>query len=459
MRKKKTRTPLPTNSDGAMMVSKPIDILDVYISGRRVGELNQLQSGRLSFSYDDAWMNGRVAIPLSLSMPTITKTHDGKAIEAFLWGLLPENEQTLARWAQRFQVSARNPFALLKNVGRDCAGAVQFIPRGDEISRDEGVELLTDEQISERLKELRQDGAATRRIGDPGQFSLAGAQAKTAFHFDPSTGSWGIPMGDAPTTHIFKPPMPHLNGHTENEHFCLLLARKMGMDAAHSQVLEFAGEKAIVVERYDRRHIAGKTIRIHQEDMCQALSVMPTLKYENQGGPGILTISNKVLSASIDPVRDRQRFMEANIFNWVIGGTDAHAKNYSMLLGARGEARLAPLYDISSILPHLGEGEVQAEMGDLKLAMKIDKTYELTSIMPRYWERCASAAKVAGEFTIQTARHQVAVMPDTASDCATAVKTGGIAHGVIDRLVDAIATRCGELSRIYGTEAVEAGKT
>ncbi len=438
-----------------IMVTKSTDSLDVYISGRRVGELHHLQGGKLSFSYDDAWMNGRVAIPLSLSMPTIAKTYDGKAVEAFLWGLLPDNEQTLARWAQRFQVSARNPFALLKNVGRDCAGAVQFLPHGDEISRGEEVELLTADQIGDRLKDLRKDGSATRRIGDPGQFSLAGAQAKTAFHLDKVTGRWGIPLGDTPTTHIFKPPMPHLNGHTENEHFCLQLARMLGMDAAHSQVLEFAGEKAIVVERYDRRNIDGRTIRIHQEDMCQALSVMPTLKYENQGGPGIVTIYNKILSASRDPIRDRQTFMEANIFNWVIGGTDAHAKNYSMLLGAQSEARLAPLYDISSILPHLGEGEIQAEMRDLKLAMKIDKTYELDGIMPRYWERCASAARVASDFTLRAVRHQVAVMPDMASDCAATVRAEGITHEIVDRLVDTISARCKDLSRIYGADVAE----
>lgn len=436
------------------MVAKSIDSLDVYISGRRVGELHHLQNGRQSFSYEDAWMSGRVAIPLSLSMPTITETYDGKAVEAFLWGLLPDNEQTLARWAQRFQVSARNPFALLKHVGRDCAGAVQFLPQDATYRRGESVELLTEQQIGERLRDLRNDGAAARKIGDPGQFSLAGAQAKTAFHFDKGNGRWGIPLGDTPTTHIFKPPMPHLRGHTENEHFCLQLARRLGLDAAGSQVLEFAGEKAIVVERYDRRQIDGETIRIHQEDMCQALSVMPTRKYENQGGPGIVTISNMVLSASEDPVRDRQTFMEANVFNWVIGGTDAHAKNYSMLLGAQGQARLAPLYDISSILPHLGEGEVQVEMRDLKLAMKIDKTYELNDIMPRYWERCAAAARVAGEFVIYTARNQVAVMPDMASDCAAAVKSEGIEHEVIDRLVDAISARCKYLSRTYGAETL-----
>lgn len=436
-------------------VMKPIDTLDVYISGRRVGDLYHLPGGRLSFAYSDQWMNGRVAIPLSLSMPTITKTYNGKVVEAFLWGLLPDNEQTLARWAQRFQVSARNPFALLKNVGRDCAGALQFLPHGDEISRGEDVQLLTDEQLGDRLRDLRRDGSATRRIGDPGQFSLAGAQAKTAFHFNKDTGQWGIPLGDTPTTHIFKPPMPHLHGHTENEHFCLQLARMLGMDAAHSQVLEFAGEKAIIIERYDRRNIDGKTIRIHQEDMCQALSVMPTLKYENQGGPGIVPISTKVLSASKDPVSDRQTFMEANIFNWIIGGTDAHAKNYSMLLGAQSEARLAPLYDISSILPHLGEGEIQAEIRDLKLAMKIDKTYEIDGIMPRYWERCASSAKVSSEFTMRTIRHKLAVMPDVASDCAATMRAEGITHEIVDQLVDTIASRASRLTKVYGEELAD----
>ena len=145
------------------MAMKPADTLDVYISVRRVGELRHSPGGRLSFSYDDKWMTGRVAIPLSLSMPTITRTYDGKAVEAFLWGLLPDNEQTLARWAQRFQVSARNPFALLSRVGRDCAGAVQFLPPGDEISRGETFEPLADEQIGDRLRDLRRDGAATWR--------------------------------------------------------------------------------------------------------------------------------------------------------------------------------------------------------------------------------------------------------------------------------------------------------
>jgi len=160
------------------------------------------------------------------------------------------------------------------------------------------------------------------------------------------------------------------------------------------------------------------------------------------------------LSASNDPTRDRHAFMQANIFNWIIGGTDAHAKNYSMLLGAQGEARLAPFYDISSILPHLGEGEIQAETRDLRLAMKIDRVYPIDEVMPRDWKRCASSAKVGSEFTLQSVRHQIAVMPDLASACAATVRAQGISHEIVTRLVDTIAARANGLSRIYGQEAV-----
>jgi serine/threonine-protein kinase HipA len=435
-------------------MASPTETLDVYIAGFQIGTLSQLPASKLEFSYDDAWREGNVRIPLSLSMPPISQTHAGRAVEAFLWGLLPDNEQTLARWARRFQVSPRNPFALLKHVGRDCAGAVQFVTPGEPVgAQDDDVELLTEAEIGARLRELRQDGAAARRIGDPGQFSLAGAQAKTAFHYDEHSGRWGIPRGDTPTTHIFKPPMPHLAGHTENEHFCLRLASMMGLNAVSSQVLEFAGEKAIVVKRYDRRHVGGRTIRIHQEDMCQALSVMPTIKYENQGGPGVTRISNEVLPASMTLLEDRQAFMAANVFNFVIGGTDAHAKNYSMLLGAQGEARLAPLYDISSILPHLGESGIRAEMREIKLAMRIDRTYLIEQIMPRHWERASTAARVSPEFTQKVLHTQIASVSDMASDCAAGLRAEGIKHEVIAGLVDQLAVRATALRRKYGSTA------
>ena len=427
--------------------------LDVLIVGRPVGVVTQTSGGKLTFDYADEWREGRIQIPLSLSMPLAAKTHRHDTISAFIWGLLPDNEQTLQRWATRFQVSPRSPFALIGKVGQDCAGAVQFIPTDAELNTiDDMVTPLSEQDVGSRLAELRMDAAATRRRGDTGQFSLAGAQAKTAFYLDPKTGTWGIPQGRTPTTHIFKPPMPHLKGHTENEHYCLKLADLLGIDAAKSRVMEFAGQKAIVVERYDRAVNAGKVIRIHQEDMCQALGLMPSKKYENDDGPGIATIATNVLNASNDPVLDTRRFIQANIFNFLIAGTDAHAKNYSMLLGPRSTARLAPMYDVSSILPHLGEDEIAADMRDIKMAMKVGGYYEIEAIMPRHWERCAKSARFSAEETLTILREQIDAIPDLAWKCAAQCHEEGLDHPIIDRLAELLSERAAKLRRSYSPE-------
>src|SRR6185437_13558152 len=120
--------------------------------------------------------------------------------------------------------------------------------------------------------------------GDTGQFSLAGAQPKTALLLE--KGRWGVPSGRTPTTHILKPPTAELDGHVENEQFCLAVARELGLPAASADVRRFDREIAIVVERYDRLRMRGGIVRVHQEDVCQALGVMPTTKYESDGGPG-----------------------------------------------------------------------------------------------------------------------------------------------------------------------------
>ncbi|MCG7504877.1 type II toxin-antitoxin system HipA family toxin [Mesorhizobium retamae] len=428
--------------------------LNVLISGFHVGAVTQMEGDQLKFEYAEEWREGRIQIPLSLSMPLAERMHRHHRIAAFIWGLLPDNEQTLQRWATRFQVSPRSPFALISAVGQDCAGAVQFLlPEAQENSSADRVTTITEQEIGARLTELRADAAATRRMGDHGQFSLAGAQAKTAFYRDPETGAWGIPEGRIPTTHIFKPPMPHLSGQAENEHYCLKLANLLGIEAANSQVMEFDGQQVIVVERYDRAVRDGKTIRIHQEDMCQALGLMPQKKYENEGGPGIKEIIGDVLSASNDPAGDTRRFMEANIFNFLIAGTDAHAKNYSMILGPRSTTTFAPLYDVSSILPHLGEGETPADMHDLRLAMKVGGYYEIEKIMPRHWERCARAGRFPGEETIAIIRHFIEVLPDMAFKCAVECLQEGLTHPILRRLPDLLAKRAATLRRLYRGES------
>lgn len=215
--------------------------------------------------------------------------------------------------------------------------------------KEDKVEWLDEAELAKRLQALREDHAAWRLPRDTGQFSLAGAQPKTALLLQ--NDRWGIPSGRIPTTHILKPPTGHFDGHAENEHICLMLARNLGLPAAQSKVRRFKDEVAIVVERYDRQQKGNDIIRVHQEDTCQALGIMPTKKYQNEGGPSATNIIDLLRTYSTDRDTDLDTFVTALGFNWLIAGTDAHAKNYSLLLSGP-DVRLAPLYDIASILPY-----------------------------------------------------------------------------------------------------------
>src|SRR5581483_8643328 len=171
--------------------------LVALVNGREIGRVTRDNRGRPAFTYVDDWRAAPGAYPLSLSMPLAASRHDHKPVEAFLWGLLPDSDAVLDRWARRFQVSARNPFALISHVGEDCAGAVQFV-RPDRLDDVLGqgpsdIEWLDERGVAERLQALRADHAAWRIPRDTGQFSLAGAQPKTALLYQDDR--WGVPSG------------------------------------------------------------------------------------------------------------------------------------------------------------------------------------------------------------------------------------------------------------------------
>src|SRR5215471_4973958 len=140
--------------------------LVALLDGKEVGRVHSDAGGRLSFVYGDDWRQASDAYPLSLSMPLAAREHRRAVVEAFLWGLLPDNEHVLARWAAKFQVSARNVLALISHVGEDCAGAVQFVtPERLEAIRSgkaDNVDWLDEAEVAKRLKELRADHAAWR---------------------------------------------------------------------------------------------------------------------------------------------------------------------------------------------------------------------------------------------------------------------------------------------------------
>lgn len=414
------------------------DELIVLLGGREVGRVRRNKRGKLTLSYDHGWRETEGAYSLSLSMPLAAAEHGPDVVEAFLWGLLPDNERVLDSWARNFHVSARSAFALIAHVGEDCAGSVQFVPpeRLDAITSGgaDNVEWLDEGGIAERIRALREDHAAWRLPRDTGQFSLAGAQPKTALLFE--NGRWGIPSGRTPTTHILKPPTGQFDGHAENEHICLALAHAFGLPAASSRVMCFGDEVAIVVDRYDRIRSGNKIIRVHQEDVCQALGIMPTRKYQNDGGPGVADIVELLRTHSSERDEDVRTFISAVGFNWLIAGTDAHAKNYSLLISGGPRVRLAPLYDLASVLPY-----DQFDLHKMKLSMKVGGEYLFHDVGIRQWQKLAREIRIDADEMIARLRTMAEQLPDEVNAACAKARSEGLNQPIIDRLAAELAKR------------------
>jgi serine/threonine-protein kinase HipA len=269
--------------------------------------------------------------------------------------------------------------------------------------------------------------------------SLPGAQAKTAFYRDPQTGRWGVPGGRTPTTHIIKPCIPGFEGLVENEHLCQDIAARLGMPAARSSVLTL-DQPYIVVERYDRLPpVPGTEFprRIHQEDVCQALGLMPTRKYQDDGGPGISQITTLIKRVSADPEADVERFLKANMFNWLIGGTDAHAKNYSFLIDAGDAIRLAPLYDLSSQLPYPG-------LITQRVSMKIGDHYDMERVSLTDWQNLARSCDLNEERVTSMLTQMARALPAVVSAAHTQARTDGLSEKVIGPLAELLIANAGK---------------
>ena len=367
--------------------------------------------------------------PLSVSMPLAATTHAGPVVANWVKGLLPDRPGVLRAWRRTFEVTSLEDYALLEHIGRDVAGAAQFArpDRADEITGAGALEPLTEQDIADRLAKLATDASGWGVRAGSGQFSLAGSQGKLALHHGPD--GWAVPTGAAATTHIIKPAIAALPDQDINEHLTMRTASLVGLRAAATSVESFAGQRAIVVERYDRALIGDAAYRVHQEDACQALGVSPARRYEADGGPGpadIVALLRRVVAGQ-DYGGDALAFLEALGFNWFVGGTDAHAKNFSLLLDG-SQVRLAPLYDLNSFLPYPGGWPV-------RLSMSVGPGhFAAAEVTSRDWQWLARRAEVSPDLVLQRLRSMAAALPDAASDAAA-----GTPGPHARRFVDAIA--------------------
>jgi serine/threonine-protein kinase HipA len=303
--------------------------------------------------------------------------------------LLPENEARLKEIEAEYGVSRDDPYSMLAHVGEDCVGAVQFAApeRAATIasgSADAAVEWLDEAKLEMLLRQVAARPSPSGGAAHTGQFSLPGALGKVALVWDQGRKQWGLPSGRRASTHILKPPMAGVEGHNENEHFSLELARAVGLPAAISKVVRFGEQRAISVERFDRRTDPnGDVRRVHQEDIALALGLNPALKYAAEAKAGVAEIVT--LLRSYAP-HDVSRFVLDVGFAWITAWTDAHLRNFSLLIYPGGEVALSPLYDVASALG-LRVHKRWVNNRDLGMAMSIGGHTSLEEIGRGAWGR------------------------------------------------------------------------
>ncbi len=359
-------------------------ILDVYLYEKFVGNFTQNNSGQLQFKYDESYVAAKNSLQISISMPLRVEEYKQKIVSAFFSGLLPE-ENVRYTLAKNLGVSEKNSFSLLEIIGGECAGAIGLYPHGVKppLATNADFEILDNYKLQEILAFLKRRPLMTG--SDNIRLSLAGAQDKLAVGM--VSGQIALVHGTSPTTHILKPLIDHIKDSVYNEYFCLKLAAKMNLNAPQVEIRWLGDTPYFLIERYDRvRSAAGQIERLHQEDFCQALGIMPELKYEREGGPSVTNCLKIIQDHTLNPVADSLAFIQRLVFNYLIGNADAHGKNYSLLYKGNSIS-LAPTYDLLSteVYPNIA----------MKMAMKIGGKYEPFDVLARHWHRIVADNAVA----------------------------------------------------------------
>jgi serine/threonine-protein kinase HipA len=377
--------------------------LKVLMNNRALGHLTKESNGVTTFAYDTEWLSWSNAMPVSLSLPLRRQTYSGAPVLAVFENMLPDVDAVRRGIATRVGAEGIDAYSLLSKIGGDCVGALQFVLHDENIPNVgsiNGIEL-DEEDIETLLTTLSQSHLGIR--GDDGfRISIAGAQEKTALLRH--NGGWYKPTGTTPTTHIFKPQIGlvstsdgtiDLRDSVENEYYCLQLLSEFGLKVPDVSIETFGATKVLVVKRFDRILTKDlRLIRLPQEDLCQALSVPPTQKYQNHGGPSAAQIF-RLLRASKNRTSDQIAFFRSQILFWLIGATDGHGKNFSLHLQPRNEFNLAPFYDVLTAQPYVDAAQIRHK--DFKLAMSVgtSRHYDINGIVGRHFLEMAKEADLS----------------------------------------------------------------
>ncbi|WP_175730066.1 type II toxin-antitoxin system HipA family toxin [Burkholderia ambifaria] len=374
------------------------DRLDLWMNGIPVGYW-EVRRGVERLVYLPAWIDDPQGRPLSLSLPFTpgNQPHQGAIVADYFDNLLPDSQPIRRRIAQRYRLGSTAPFELLASIGRDCVGALQLLPPDEtpvDLQAIDGT-ALDDAAVADVLRHAT--AAPLPGHAEPDgelRLSIAGAQEKTALLRHGNR--WLLPSGSTPTTHIFKLPLGRVGNmqadmrtSVENEWLCSEIVAAYGLPVAACDIGRFDDQKALIVERFDRRPSRDGTwiLRLPQEDMCQATGTPSGAKYESDGGPGIATIMG-ILANSAEAAQDRNNFFVTQLVFWVLAAIDGHAKNFSIAHLPGNTYRSTPLYDVLSAHPIIGTRRNQLSPRRARLAMAVcgkNRHYVIADIQPRHW--------------------------------------------------------------------------
>jgi serine/threonine-protein kinase HipA len=393
--------------------------LAVHLQGSRIGTLISGTGPDFRFEYtpETVAMAGTGSIVLSESLPVQTGPFETGPSRAYFEGLLPESSRR-EEIARRLRVSQNDGFRLLAEIGRECAGAVTIVPEEEQPDGpgDGSVEWLSPEQLADLVDQL-----PSRPLGiDIGagklRLSLAGVQRKLALVREGER--FGIPGGDTPSTDLVKPQYsdeyPDI---AVNEMFCMSVAAAIGIHAARSELKTLSGRICLISHRFDREEVDDHAVRVHQEDLCQALGISPNLKYQGDGGPGFPEFRR--LLERIGRRADVLNMVRAAVLNFTLGNSDAHGKNFAVLHSDDGR-RLAPLYDVVSTAVYDLDDAMAMAIGDnfdpdsISLADWLDMSHDCDLNPDRFFKlvrETSLAVHGAAEGMLERSREEGWVVP------------------------------------------------
>ena len=431
--------------------------LNVLINNRLAGRLEKETSGAFKFQYVKEWLEWEHSFAVSLSLPLRKTAYRGEPVVAVFDNLLPDNPNIRRIVAERTGAGGTDAYSLLEQIGRDCVGAMQFLP--DDVQADARMEVrgepITEKEIERILANLAR---APLGIDPEHEFriSVAGAQEKTALLFH--EGQWMRPIGTTPTTHILKPQVGEIPtafgridmaASVDNEHYCLKLLKAFGLPVNQTQIQTFGEHRVLVIERFDRLwHGDGRLLRLPQEDFCQALGVPSTRKYQatvegHQNGPSINDISS-LLQASDESTQDQAAFFKAQMLFWLIGATDGHAKNFSIFLSPGGGFRLTPFYDVLSAQQAIDTNQIPHKSYRLAMSVGKSRKYKILDITGRHFVETGREARL-GPTIIREVITSVLEAAGAATDKAIAEMPDDFSVQIHECIKLAIDSRLGQL--------------